>query len=182
MYAQMGLSFATGVADFINAGTEAKMAKALQDYRNTMQALSAARSYNAVTVNEVRTRDQLVQNDQFLQKTAMKDQAAATVAAAAAGVAGNSVDMAMRDLQASAGRASWAQRRQANQALSEMGAQRTSIAIAQISNKDIQVIPKPSVGSLLLGTATSMLNIYDSHQPAGSGSRLDIGARAPMGN
>ena len=179
MLAQMGLSFTQGLTDFMQAKEQARYAEAVQKYRNTMSALSASRSYNAVTVNEIRAQDALTENDALIQRTAIKDQAAAKLAAAAAGVAGGSVDLAMRDLKASAGRASWAQRRQYNQQLAEMGDQRESIAIAKIANQDISVIPKPDIGSMMLGTATKMLSIWDSHKPPGAEGRLDMGARTP---
>lgn len=168
MMAQMGLSLAGGWGEYATASIQADLQGKIQDYRNTMQNLSAARAKDAVTTNEIRTRDASIQADQLIQRTAMKDQGRQEVDAAAAGVAGNSVEMAARDLKASAGRASYAQRRQANQQLAELGEQRKTIAISAITGKDIQVIPKPSIGSMLLGAGTNLLSIYDSHQPEGS--------------
>lgn len=168
MAAQMGLSLAGSWGQWKTASIQADLQGKIQEYRNTMSKLSAARALNATTVNEVRTRDAGMEADDLIQRTAMKDQARLEVEAAAAGVAGNSVEMAARDLKASAGRASFAQRRQTKQQLAELDESRTSIAIAAITNQDVQVIPKPSVGSLLLGAGTNLLNIYDSHQPEGS--------------
>ena len=168
MAAQMGLSLAGSWGQFQTASINADLQSKIQDYRNTMSRLSAARATNAVNVNKVRVRDAAVQADQLIQRTAMKDQARAEVDAAAAGGAGNSGEMVVKDLKASAGRASYAQRRQAHQQQAELDEQKTSIAIAAVTNQDIQVIPKPSVGSLLLGAGTNLLGIYDSHQPEGS--------------
>lgn len=168
MASQMGMSLVGGWGQYATASIQANLQTKIQDYRNTMSRLSSARAENAITVNEVRVRDASMQADDLIQRTAMKDQARAEVDAAAAGVSGNSVEMIARDLKASAGRASYAQRRQANQQLAELDEQRTSTAIAGITNQDVQVIPKPSVGSLLLGAGTNLLNIYDSHQPEGS--------------
>jgi len=179
MLSQMGMSLTSSWGQYATANIQADLQSKIQDYRNTMTRLSAARSENAVTVNQVRVRDAAVAADQMIQKQAMQDQARQEVDAAAAGVAGNSVEMAVRDLKASAGRASYAQKRQANQQQAELREQKTSIAISAITNQDVQVIPRPSVGSMLLGATTSLLNIYDSHQPEGSrllgpnGGRVD---------
>ena len=52
--------------------------------------------------------------------------------------------------------------------MSDLNEQRKSVAIGAVLNQDIQVIPKPSMGSMLLGAGTNMLQIYDSHQPEGN--------------
>lgn len=168
MLSQMGLSLAGTWGQFQTASIQADLQERIQAYRNTMSKLSAARSMNAVTVNEARSHDAATQADVMIQQQSMRDQARQEVDAAAAGVTGNSVEMAARDLRASAGRARFAQKRQHHQQMAEMGAQRQSIAIAAITNQDIQVIPKPSIGSMLLGAGTNLLSIYDSHQPEGS--------------
>lgn len=168
MNAQMGMSLVSSWGQYATSKIQSDLQSKIQDYRNTMTRLSAARSTNAVTVNQVRVRDAAVEADQIIQKQAMQDQARQEVDAAAAGVAGNSVEMAARDLKASAGRASYAQQRQVTQQQAELREQKTSIAISAITNQDVQVIPTPSVGSMLLGATTNLLSIYDSHQPEGS--------------
>lgn len=167
MLSQMGLSLASSWGNFQTASIQANLQDRIQAYRNTMSKLSAARSLNAVTVNTARAGDVATVNDVMIQKQAMQDQARQEVDAAAAGVTGNSVEMAARDLRASAGRARFAQKRQHHQQMVEISNQRTSIAIGAITNQDVQVIPRPSVGSMLLGAGTNLLNIYDSHQPEG---------------
>lgn len=168
LLSQMGMSLASSWGQYATANIQTDLQSKIQDYRNTMTRLSAARSENAVTVNQVRTRDAAVAANQMIQKQAMQDQARQRVDAAAAGVTGNSVAMVVRDLKASAGRASYALKRQVNQQHAEFREQRTSIALSAITNQDVQVIPRPSVGSMLLGATTNLLSIYDSHQPEGS--------------
>ena len=168
MLSQMGLSLVGSWGAYASAGIQSDLEERIQSYRNTMNRLSAARATNAVTVNQVRARDAAVQADTVIQRQAITDQAQAEVEAAAAGVMGNSVRMTTRDLRASAGRASFALERQANQQQAEFREQKTSIALSAITNTDVQVIPKPSLGAMLLGAGTNLLNIYDSHQPEGS--------------
>lgn len=167
MFAQMGLSLVGSWGDYQSASIEADLAGKIQNYRNAMGKLSAARAENAVTVNEARVQDANMENQFLLQRTALQDQAKQEVQAAAAGVTGGSVALAARDLKASAGRASYAQRRNMHQKKAELSAQKTTIAINAITGQDTQVIPQPSIGSMLLGAGTNLLNIYDSHQPPG---------------
>lgn len=168
MLSQMGLSLAGTWGQFQTASIQADLQERIQSYRNTMSKLSAARSMNAITVNEARASDAATQADFLIQRQSIEDQAQQEVDAAAAGVTGNSVEMAARDLKASAGRARFAQKRQHHMQMNDLSNQRTSVAIGAITNQDIQVIPKPSVGSMLLGAGTNLLSIYDSHQPEGS--------------
>lgn len=168
MLSQMGLSLASSWGQYQSASITADLQERIQAYRNTMSKLSAARSLNAVTVNEARAGDAATQADVMIQQQAMRDQSRQEVDAAAAGVTGNSVEMAARDLRASAGRARFAQKRQHHQQMTDMSNQRTTIAIGAITNQDVQVIPKPSIGGMLLGAGTNLLSIYDSHQPEGS--------------
>lgn len=179
MLSQMGLSMVNTFGSFASANIEAGLNARIQAYQNTMSNLSAARSKNAVTVNEVRVQDAATQADQSIQKQSMRDQALAEVDAAASGVKGNSIKLAIRDLKASASSASYAVQRNKDRQLSQFREQKTSIDISAITGQNVQVIPKPSVGSLLLGVGTNLLSIYDSHQPEGSrlfgpnGGRVD---------
>lgn len=168
MMAQMGLSALGDVSDFMAAKSQAKVDRRMQQYRNTLTKLSAARQNNALTINENRVQDAAMIAESTIQQSAIVQKGRAVVAAAAAGVMGNTVDVVQRDLQGSANKASYAQRRQANQQLSDLGENRKSIAINTIIGQDVQVIPKPSPSALLLGAGTNLLSIYDSHQPEGS--------------
>lgn len=168
MMAQMGLGAMGQLSDFMEARNTAKMEKRMQQFRNFATKLNAARQMNAISTNEVRIRDSAMQAQELIQKTSIVDQGRAAVAAAAAGVSGNSVKMVERDLKGSAARASYSQRRQTNQQLSDLSEARTSVAIGAIIGQDMQVIPKPSASALLLGVGAQTLSIYESHQPEGN--------------
>lgn len=167
MAAQMGLAAISGIGDFMVSGIQADLQRATIAYQNTMNALSAARQKNAVTVNEIRTRDAGMRSEFDIQQAALQQEADAEVMAAAAGVAGNSVDYVMNDLRSSAAKAKYANRRNVNAQLVEMAEQKKTIDLNAIMGRNTQVIPKPSVGSMLLGVGTNLLKIYDSHQPEG---------------
>ena len=165
MMAQMGLAGIGMATDYMAARDEAAMARKMQKYQNTVNQMNARRQTSAVNVNESRMRSAGAQAEDMIRRTSIVDQGRAAVAAASAGVKGNSVDMVNREMQGSADRASFAARRQLNQQLSDSAEMKKSIAIGAVVNEDIQIIPKPSMGAMLLGAGTNMLSIYQSHQP-----------------
>ena len=165
MMAQMGLAGLGAVTDYMAASDEAKIQRRMQQYRNTLNRLSAERQISAINTNEDRARSSYAQNESVIQRTSIADKGRATVAAAAAGVKGNSVDMQLRDLQGSADKASFFARRQFHQQMADSGEQKKSVAIGAVANQDLQVLPKPSVGAMLLGAGTNLLSVYQSHQP-----------------
>lgn len=168
MYTQMGMSFVNGVAGFIGARSQANLQNRIVAFQNSMARLSAARQHNAVTVNEARAQDDAVRTDVAIQERAIQDQSRQEVQAAAAGVAGGSVELAARDLRASAASARYAVKRQHAQQRADFGAQHQTIAIQAVTGQNTQVIPTPSVGSMLLGIGTNLLSIYDNSMPEGS--------------
>ena len=165
MMAQMGLAGIGMVTDYMAARDEAAMARKMQKYRNAVNQLNARRQTSAVNVNESRMRSAGAQAEDMIRRTSIVDQGRAAVAAASAGVKGNSVSLVSREMQGSADRASFAARRQLNQQMADSKQQKASIAIGAVMNEDIQIIPKPSMGAMLLGAGTNLLSIYQSHQP-----------------
>ena len=146
------------------ARTRAKMQRDAQQYQSIMQKLSVSRALNAVTRNEVAARDNNIRIQLGIQEQSMQDQARAEVDAAAAGVTGESVAAVMRNLRASATKASYAQRTNYISQLRQMNQQRSDIRFNAILNKDVSVIPMPSVGMALLGAGSQLLSIYDHNR------------------
>lgn len=168
MFAQMGLSIAQGIGSYASANIKARMQESIQDYRNTMSALSAAEAQNTVTHNEIAVLDAADQQREQQQIIALKQEGAADVASAAAGVSGTTSDLIMKDLKASAARANKARLDQVEAQFIAYGQERKNIELSNIYNKDISVIPKPSAASALLGIGTNLLSIYDQHQTPGN--------------
>lgn len=176
MAAQMGLGAIRTLGAFTVSRTEAKMAENMNRYRAAMAGISATRALNAVTTNQQRLGEQAAQQNLEVQRMGMQDAASAEVAAAAAGVAGGSVDAVFRDLSAAAESATFTVQRNARRQMQELQRSRTDIRLSQLGASSPNIIPKPSAGSLLLGLGTQALSIWDSHQP--EGQRIgDIGAR-----
>lgn len=57
MYAQMGLAVGQSLFNYQSAKIQTRLEEANRQYRNTMSALSAAGSMNAITLNELNVRD-----------------------------------------------------------------------------------------------------------------------------
>lgn len=168
MFAQMGLSAVQGWGQYQVASIQADMQEKMQEYQNTMSALSAAQSKNTITSNEVSVQDASIRAAEALQQQALKQEGSAEVAAGAAGVTGSSTAAVMRDLKSSAARANKSRTDQLQAQYRAFGQERKNVNLAQIYNKDVSVIPRPSAASALLGIGTSLLNIYDSHQTPGN--------------
>ncbi len=167
MYAQMGFSVASAFAQGMSAKAGYDMERVQRDYQDKMSAISAAQSRNALTTNEIAARDAAMSASQAIQVQSLVDASATEADAAAAGVTGGSVRSSMRGIMRS--------RLLAKKALSDkvqanaraFTQDRRNLALSEVMNKDVSVIPRPSVASSLLGLGASIIDIYDSHQPEG---------------
>ena len=108
MYAQMGNKAVGVVSDHLLQNTQRKMQLDAQEHRNTMSAISAAMQSNNITREEINTQDSARRLKQQIDLASMQDKGNAEVSAAAAGVAGGSVDNTMRGLTRSAMQANYA--------------------------------------------------------------------------
>jgi len=178
MYAQMGLQALNTFGAFQSAKVQADINETLQDYNNTMQALSTARQLNTINSNQIGVRDAAARTAQDLMVQSLEQEANAEVAAASAGVAGASVKSTMRDLRGSAARARHARAATLAGQYRAFGQERSNVELAAIYRKDVSVIPQPSKASLMLGIASGALDVYDNHQTPGdkiSNGSLSLG-------
>jgi len=182
MYAQMGLSVGQGITGFINQGTAASLAASLQKYRNRMLEITAAMERRTITLNQVSTRDATMRLSFDLQKQAARDQGAATVSAAAAGVQGGSVDATMRGLRQSALNAQAARKARYRGEMRQHFQDGVNLNVGTIMGKDIQVHPRPSILSAAVGIGGNLLDDFDRNQPAGDklGDRTLFGGDNPI--
>ena len=167
VYAKMGNQVIGAVSNHFLAKTQAKMQQDAQEHRNVMSSISAALQQNSVTHAEISTIDQATQLKQQIAVASIQDKGNAEVNAAAAGVAGNSVDQTMRGLERSALQANYARIRNTRSQMQAHGQDRTNITLSKIYGKDITVFQKPSVAMSLLGLGTTLLDTYNSNQPKG---------------
>ena len=164
-----------GFADGAIRNIQADMSKASQAYSNTMRKIGTAQNLNAVTQNTIAVEDKAKRLEGVLQQQSLKDTAAAEVNAAAAGVAGGSVQQALLGLRRSALNAQNARMRNVISAQVSSSKQKSNIRLAGIMGEDISVIQRPSAAASLLGLGASLLDKYDNNQP--KGSRAIDGAR-----
>jgi len=167
-----GLGYANSAISAISAyslsRTQFKMDEAARKHKKKMSELSLVLGRNAMTDNENAVRDASVRASAAIGLASAKDNALAEVSAAAAGVAGLSVDGTARGLKQSALRAQAA--RKANTASQQraQGKDRLNMELAHIFGRDISVNIAPSATSALLGLGVGLVSQWDVNQPEGS--------------
>lgn len=164
MMMDMGLSAINGIAGMLISAQERKVQKIMDDYNNTMAALSASESHNALTQNEIAIQDQAKlaeAQDQSLAMIAKEDR---RVAAAATGIEGNSVEAGLHSVDRAKAQKSEALSREQSMALRGIGQQRRQVDINLAYGKAITILPNQTP-SQLLGLSANLLDIYKSYQP-----------------
>lgn len=162
--AQAVQAVGTPLTNFLVAGEQQRLAKENQRHRNAVTGISSSLQRNATTLQEIDTREADRRQDQSIQLAALQQTGQATVAAAAAGVAGGSVQSVMRGLKRSALNAQFARIENTENAFQELGQQRTNINVSQIFQTDTTVLPKPSLSALLLSVGTNAYDVYKDNK------------------
>ena len=170
MLAEMGLTGLNGVANIMIGNTERSIKKIMDKYNDTMSALSAAQANNQVTRNEVSVGKQIKLAEAGDQVATMQATESAKVAAAAAGVSGNSVAVTLNAFARGKAQKEMARDLEEQQVYGGLNDQRRSIATQRAYGKSISIMPSTSATSLL-GLGASLLDVYKQHQP----STYDIG-------
>jgi hypothetical protein len=158
----------SGLSNYMLGRTQAKMKEAAQAHSNAMRRINTAQQQNTVTLQEAAIQDESTRMGTALQGQAIRDRGAAEVSAAAAGVAGGSVDQAILGLRRSAIQAQDARMQNMTAQLYATEQQRKNIRIAGVLGQDVSVIPRPSASAALLGLGTQLLGQWDDNQPKGS--------------
>lgn len=164
MMGQMGIALSKGIAGFATSRIESRMERAVQGYRNTLNSLQSGMQHNTSVMNSIAIRNASSALDTDLQVQSMRDKGAREQEAAAAGVAGNSVVLSMRELSVSAARANKTRLDNLKAQLDANSHERKNIEMSRILNKDISVIPRASPAMALMGIGKDMVSIWDSHQ------------------
>lgn len=162
------------VGNYYTAKIQADMQASSQAYQNTMREISAAQQTNAVTQQGIQLEDKASRLEAVLQQNSIKDRGAAEVSAAAAGVAGGSVDQALLGLRRSAIQSQHARMRNLDSALLSNKQEKSNINMKRILGEDISIIQRPSAASAMLGLGVSLVDNWDKNQP--EGSRIADGA------
>lgn len=167
MYAEMGMSALGTLGKMSAARTQYKMERSAQRHRNAVLAVQSAQQLNRVNVNAAR----IVRNNQIvdvnMQTAGLEDLASAEVSAAAAGAGGGSVRAVMQNVTRSALVAQAARKKSFQQEMLNISYEQQDIRMGAEMNRDISVLPKPSIGLGLLQGGARLLDVYDAHRPEG---------------
>ena len=160
----------SGIANHLVAREQFKMNEQMRKHREAMNAIARAQQLNSLTIQETQVRDAGVRASMALQLQSEQDKATAEVHAAASGVAGNSVDATMRNLERSALNANAARKATINSKMQAIGQERKNAKLDAVYGRDIGVRLKPSASMALLNLGTTLLKTYDENQPKGKTS------------
>lgn len=164
MLSEMGLGAANGIAGIFISSAERDIQRIQDKFQNTMAALSAAQSKNAITRNEVAIREQAKMVEAADQGAAIVAKEETRAAAAAAGVAGNSVNVSMQAVDRAKAQKAAALKREQVSALVGLGDQRRQVELDLAYSKVNTIMPS-TLPSQMLGIAGNLLDIYKAYQP-----------------
>lgn len=165
MLAEMGLTGLNGIANMMISSTERDIQKIMNKYNDTMSALSAAQANNQVTRNEISVGQQVRFAEAGDQVAVMQATESAKVAAAVAGVSGNSVAVTLNSFARGKAQKEMSRNLEEKQVRGGLNDQRRSIAVQQAYGKSISIMPSTTATSLL-GIGASLLDVYKQHQPS----------------
>lgn len=166
MYMEMGMNVINGIGKFLVGSEQAKLDKAMRRHRETMSALSAAQSMNAITRNQIGTVEANIFADASVQSASLQEQADFNVEAAAAGVIGGSIDVGRSQLVADAARAQTSRKRSFKYEGLGLAQQRKNVELQKIYARDITPIQRPSLGAAFMGITQNLIDTWDRNNPA----------------
>lgn len=151
--AQVGMSAVSHGMSSAASEAQYKADKKWQKYQNTMLALSAAQSQNAITTNVTQATLASAAEALEIRKATIAASGDAKVQAAAAGVGGNSVASAVRDVEKSGAQLEFARQEELRNAYLGFDYERRNVALSAKMGENANYIPKPSSVSSMLGFA-----------------------------
>jgi hypothetical protein len=122
-----------------------------QKYRNAMTNIANAQNQNAITTNTSLAIQYSALKAINIQADAIGDRGRSVVAAAAAGVGGNSVAATIADMDRAAANAEYARREELNTQFLGFDQQRRSSAMSAAQQQDYSYIPLPDKSSITMG-------------------------------
>lgn len=154
---------------------QAKAQRKMQKYRNTMTNLANAINQNSITQNETNTIQQSARQSVYQRKDEMSAKGAAVVAAAAAGVGGNSVNQTVIGIQRDAALIDKQRTDDLDQFFLQTHQQRLGSSFAAAQNQDLSYIPKPRLSTYLFGAVAENID-----QATAMFTGMDPGTRKPF--
>lgn len=170
----------SGISSYFADKKKVAAQKSWQEYNNTIVNLSNAMTQNAITENEI-IANASAQQDKFdLQKQGLITTAKAEVAAAAAGVKGNSVNLTLLNTQREIGLKEDRRQQSLNNAMLAFDFQRNNSNLQAAASQDYSYIEEPSGASYFLNTVTKLkknkvFDYFGFGEKGGSGGSLSTG-------
>lgn len=127
-----------------------KAQTAMKEYRNKMVNIANAINQNAITQNTTLTIQQSARQAVHMRKDELTTLGSTTVAAAAAGVRGKSVNAALVDVKRKAGLLEKQRTDDLEQYFLQARQQRLSSSLSAVQNQDLSYLPKPRFSTYLL--------------------------------
>lgn len=163
--AQAGMAAISAGQSSAASEAQYKADKKWKKYQNTMLALSAAQTQNAITTNVTQTTLASATQALEIDKAVMNQRGDAVVQAAAAGVGGGSVASSVRAVERSGAQAEYQRQEDLRNAYLGFDYERRNVAMQAKMGENTNYIPKPSSASSLLGFAKDVgtigLDNYD---------------------
>lgn len=175
-YLLMGAQLASGLAGSLSSyfadRQQAKFMEQSQAFNNRIVNLSNANNQDAITEQSIQLRDASARDALTIQMNRMEAEASAEVAAATAGVEGNSVALTMMDISRNAARAEHLRRETLKSHYIQVDQQRRNSQFGAFSQIDRSYIPQPSAASAALGFAGGAFNTVKQYYPSLSNADL----------
>ena len=163
-----GLTSAIGTySDYQVSKTQYEMDKMAKAHNEYMRTVAYANQVNTMAEADIDLHEETQRAAFALGVTSKQDKAAAEVAAAAAGVAGGSVEGTSRRLEQSFLRAHQARKTQERMLRRGLRTNRYNAEMAHVFGQDVSTLTKPSASTAMLGLATQLIGQYDKAQPKG---------------
>lgn len=143
--AQGALSAFKHIGSFIVASRQAKADRAWQAYNNAMTRLQNAQNQNNITINENLLVERQIRESFNIDKSKYKTSAEVTVAAAAVGAEGNSVDLVLQEVSKNASNAQATLARDFETQALVLSQQREASNLQTEMQIDYTQIPKPNI-------------------------------------
>ena len=156
MAAYAGLQAFSSIAAYSADKAKAKAQRKIQDYRNKMTDIANAINQNAITTNTTLAIQQSAKQAVHMRRDELTTLGSTAVAAAAAGVRGNSVNQTLINVQRNAGLLEKQRSDDLQNYFLQEKQQRLSSSLSAVQNQDLSYIPKPSLSSYLLNAAGSV--------------------------
>lgn len=159
-----GLNFLSAGLNYQADKAKAKAQKKWQAYTNAMTNISNAMNQSAISQNESMAVEQSLMEAVNIQRGGILTEAKAEVQAAAAGVAGRSVNQTILDIQSNAAAKERARQINLENTLSGYAQQRTQSAFQAQLNQDYSFIAKPSASTALFGAAMDSMKVWEDRR------------------